>query len=95
MKTKILYTIALGLIFGFSIPVMAQPDTLTKQGIGTFEDPKITDDNSKILIDTTVNVDSLMEKNKLRRQPQIQPAKEDEAVRSRRAPMDTMRMVRP
>jgi hypothetical protein len=79
----------------FSIPAMAQPDTLPKQGIGTFEDPKITDDNTKVLIDTTVNVDSLMEKNRIRRQSQDFPIKDDEAVRNRRAPMDTVRRVRP
>lgn len=95
MKSKILYTIALGLIITFSIPVMAQPDTLTKQGIGTFEDPKVTDDNSKILIDTTFNVDSLMEKNKSRRHSPDLPAKDDEAIMDRRAPKDTMRKVRP
>lgn len=94
MKTKIVYSIALGLMITISIPMMAQPDTLTKHGTGTFEDPKITDDNTKVLIDTTVNVDSLMDKNKMRR-PHDHSGNEQEAVRKRRAPTDTMRMVRP
>lgn len=105
MKKSIFIPLVFVLFTVFTLPAIGQIDTLAKpDGIGAFEDPKITDDNnSKILIDTTTNVDSLMDENKASRKAHQhydghQPMKEhktDKPGKNKKAPIDSGRMVKP
>lgn len=69
MKNKLKHIATVAFIAGVWLPLGAQTDTLTKPG-KNFKDPKITDDNSKVLIDTSERmenlVDSLLEDNEVR-----------------------------
>lgn len=102
MKNIIFYLLALGLISGITIPASGQTDTLTKPGrINNFQDPKITDDNSKVLLDSSNNIaDSLLDAKKRRKNPISDPKKNplretDKPVKIKRAPVDSGRTVRP
>lgn len=100
---KIIYKYsALAIVIMLSLPAVAQPDTLTKPNRNkTFEDPKITDDNSKILIDTSDKfTDSLLNKktgkNKNQRGEKNVMGEENKPVKIKRAPTDSSkRMARP
>lgn len=69
MNKKLKYLATVALIAGAWLPLNAQIDTLTKPG-KKFTDPKATNDNSKVLIDTSERVenmvDSLLEGNKVK-----------------------------
>jgi len=102
MKKKILNTIAVGLLAMFSIPAMAQTDTSIKPGrTKIFMDPKITNYDSKVLIDTSNNiVDSLLDAKKESRNKTYQnntqpPGKSTKPVKPKKAPADSARNVKP
>jgi hypothetical protein len=69
MKNKMKYLATVALLAGALLPSSAQTDTITSPG-NRFKDPKATDDNSKVLIDTSKRmenlVDSLLDGNKVK-----------------------------
>jgi len=99
MKTKALI-LTLGLFTVCTATALAQIGTLTKPGT-TYEDPKATDNNSKVLIDTSTTViDSLLDDKKESRkkfpQHNANPtSNKEKPVNMRVVPVDTARLAKP
>ncbi len=60
MKNKLKHLAAVAIIAGAWLPLSGQTDTITKPG-RPFKDPKITEDNSKVLIDTSERMENLVD----------------------------------
>lgn len=96
MKKKFFFIV--GGMMVFALPVVAQPDTLTKPDrTRTYQDPKITDDKSKskVLLDTSNQVaDSLLDQKKTGRKKHARTESDpmgtsDRPARLKRAPADS------
>lgn len=97
---KIKYLLATGLMIAAFCSAKAQTDTLTNPG-RPFTDPKASDDNSKVLLDTSERtenmVDSLLEeKNSKKRSHQDKHMKSTMPTNKiNKTPMDKTKVQKP